>query len=243
MKKIILSICFIAYLIPTFGQVDTLAKYGINSKYDFARYKTPFGAKIDKSDFIIGELDRVTNSIGITYKGPPQYFISEAFSLKYPPENPEELCRSTGGTFASKWIHEDGECILFIECNARRNLEIDKSFDELLESGEFDWINYRLGIGKYFNVSPTKKEMRKIRRKITIWSPKKSKETFNAHYVITYPVKDKKAVYMGKYAHKFELIMIKWGEPLSVSFLVTDKGYKNIKEYIKDVEEAFRFED
>ena len=242
MKKIILSICFIAYLIPVFGQVDTLAKYGINSEYDNARYKIPFGAKIDKSDFVIGELDRATKGIGITYKALPQYFISEKFGLKFPPENPEELYRSTGGSFASKWIHEDGECILFIECHGRPNAKIDRTIDELPEN-IFNNINCSLGVGKYNNIAPTKKEMRKLRRKITIWSPKKSKETFNAQYVITYPVKDKKAVYMEKYAHKFELIMIKWGEPLSVSFLVTDKGYKNIKEYIKDVEEAFRFID
>ena len=242
MKKIFLSICLIAYLIPVFGQVDTLAKYGLNSEYDGAIYNTKFGAKIDKSDFVIGKLDRATKSKGITYKYLPQYFISEGFFLKMKPQkNPKELRRSVGEVFASKWIHEDGECILFIECPKSMGT-IDKSIDEMPGS-VIRVINYRLGIGKYFNIDPTDKEMKKIKRKIKIWSPEKSKETFNAQYVITYPVKDKKAVYMEKYAHKFELIMIKWGEPLSVSFLVTDKGYKNIKEYIKDVEEAFRFID
>ena len=40
-----------------------------------------------------------------------------------------------------------------------------------------------------------------------------------------------------------DLMMIKWGEHLTVSFLVTKKGNKNIEKYIKDVEEAFWFED
>ena len=242
MKRIILSICLIAYLIPVFGQIDTLAKYGIYSEYDNARYKTPFGAKIDKSHFVIGELDRVTKDIGITYKVLPQYFISEKFGLKFPPKNPEELYRSTGGSFASKWIHEDGECILFIECNGQPNAKIDRSIDELPKN-IFNWINCSIGVGKYNNIAPTSKEMRKIKRKIRIWSPEKSKKTFNAQYVITYPITEEKAVYMGKYTHKRELIMIKWGKHLSVSFLVTDKGNKNIKEYIKDVESAFWFED
>ena len=38
-------------------------------------------------------------------------------------------------------------------------------------------------------------------------------------------------------------MMIKWGERLTVSFLVTKKGNKNIEKYIKDVEDAFWFED
>ena len=118
MKKLFISIYFIAYLIPAFGQIDTLAKYGIYSEYDNARYKTKFGAKIDKSDLVIGELNRVTKRVGITYGKLPQYFISEAFGLKFPPENPKELYRTTSGAFASKWLHEDEECILFIKCHA-----------------------------------------------------------------------------------------------------------------------------
>jgi hypothetical protein len=47
---------------------------------------------------------------------------------------------------------------------------------------------------------------------------------------------------MGKYTHKMELIMVKWGKSLSVSFLVTEKGNKNIKKYIRDVEKTFWFE-
>ena len=85
--------------------------------------------------------------------------------------------------------------------------------------------------------------MQRIKKKITIWSPEKAKETVNAQYVITYPIKSKKSVYMGKYIHKLDLMMIKWGERLTVSFLVTKKGNKNIEKYIKDVEEAFWFED
>jgi hypothetical protein len=61
--------------------------------------------------------------------------------------------------------------------------------------------------------------------------------------VITYPIKNPKAVYMGKYTHEMDLFMVKWGGILSVSFLVTEKGNKNIQKYIKDVENAFWFED
>ncbi|MDR1516486.1 MAG: hypothetical protein LBS52_00035 [Dysgonamonadaceae bacterium] len=48
---------------------------------------------------------------------------------------------------------------------------------------------------------------------------------------------------MGKYTHEMDLFMVKWGGILSVSFLVTEKGNKNIQKYIKDVENAFWFED
>ena len=56
-------------------------------------------------------------------------------------------------------------------------------------------------------------------------------------------IKNEKSIYMDLYMHKMDLTMIKWGERLTVSFLVTKKGNKNIKKYIKDVEDAFWFED
>ena len=40
-----------------------------------------------------------------------------------------------------------------------------------------------------------------------------------------------------------DLMMIKWEEHLTVSFLLTKKGYKQIDKYLKEVKEAFRFED
>ena len=175
MKKICLLICVIACIIPVFGQIDTLAKYGVYSEYDNARYKTLFGAKIDKSDFVMGELDRATKSIGITYKALPQYFISEEFGLKFPPNNPIELHKTANNAFESKWIHEDGECILFIKCSGPLTSKEDKTIDELPKN-ILNRINYSIGVGKYFNVAPTNKEMRKLKRKISIWSSKKSKD-------------------------------------------------------------------
>ena len=97
-------------------------------------------------------------------------------------------------------------------------------------------------MGSSFNKT-TEEEMQEIKKKINIWSPQKAKKTFNAQYVITYPIENENSVYMGKYTHKLELKMIKWGQNLTVSFLVTKKGNKNINKYIKDVEEAFWFED
>lgn len=95
----------------------------------------------------------------------------------------------------------------------------------------------------YFNRKTTDEQMEKLKKILTIWPPLKSEEVFNAQYVITCPIKDKKAVYQNKYRHRLELIMVKWGETLTISFLLTSKGYRNIDKYIKDVEGAFRFDD
>ena len=40
-----------------------------------------------------------------------------------------------------------------------------------------------------FLTDPTEEEMERIKKKITMWPPEKAKETFNAQYVITYPIK------------------------------------------------------
>ena len=48
---------------------------------------------------------------------------------------------------------------------------------------------------------------------------------------------------MGKYTHVYDLVMLKWGEHLTVSFLVTKKGKRHLDQYIEDVKGAFRFED
>ena len=255
-------ICVIVYLIPVYGQKDTITADGL-----FLKYNTPYyhGSGVtaltmekirnrdlyvgipNESDMEKGELARQTKCIGLTYKVLPQYIISEAFHLNFPPENPEELHMTTNNAITSQWIHKDGECILFIKCSGGRpivgekELKPNKSFDKLPENN-FNWIKHTLGMGSFLT-DPTEKEMERIKKKITIWSPEKAKETFNAQYVITYSIKNKKSVYMSKYTHKRELIMIKWGENLTVSFLVTRKGNKNIEKYIKDVEEAFWFED
>ncbi|MEY8707521.1 hypothetical protein AALK94_09335 [Bacteroides faecichinchillae] len=252
-RKLFSMICIIAYLIPAYGQNDTLTTDGLYLKYNTPYYrgsgvmtltmeriknKDLYVGPPNDSDMIRGELDRATTCIGLAYKALPQYIISETFGLSTSQTNPRELLWTAGTVITSQWIHEDGECILFIKCNGGRP---NKSFDKLPENN-FNWIKHTLGMGSFLT-DPTEEEMERIKKKITMWPPEKAKETFNAQYVITYPIKNKKAVYMGKYTHKLELIMIKWGGNLTVSFLVTKKGNKNIEKYIKDVEEAFWFED
>ncbi|MDR1742257.1 MAG: hypothetical protein LBR48_00335 [Dysgonamonadaceae bacterium] len=85
--------------------------------------------------------------------------------------------------------------------------------------------------------------MEQLEKILTFWSPQKAKETFNAQHVITYPIKEPKAVYQKKYRHRLDLVMIKWGEQLEINFLLTRKGYRHINKYLKDVEGAFWFED
>lgn len=255
MRKLFLLLCVIACLIPIYGQNDTITADGLCLKYDSPTYNGSgisrmTSEKLKNKDFYVGlpndsdrvrgELDRVTKRTGLTYKAPTQYIVSETFGLNFPPANPIELHRTANNVIASKWIHEDGECILFIKCHGMK-AKIDKSIDELPES-KINWIKNALGIGSIFSET-TEEQMKEIKKIITIWSPQKSKKTFNAQYVITYPIVNEKSVYMDKYAHKLELIMIKWGEDLSVSFLLTQKGYKNINKYMKDVEGAFLFED
>ncbi|RHJ76820.1 hypothetical protein [Parabacteroides sp. AM08-6] len=220
MKKLILLAWIITLSISVYGQaLDTITDRATNDK---------------------GKLDRVTKSIGLNYKLPKEYVATEEFDLKYPPANPVELLRTTFGIKTSKWIHEDKECVIFIRCTGMRK-DIDKSIDDLPEN-VFSWIRNSLKMG-YFNRNTTDEQMEMLKKIITIWTPQKSKEVFNAHYVITYPIKEKKAVYQGKYRHRLELIMTKWGESLTISFLLTKKGNRHIDKYIKDVEGAFWFDD
>ena len=89
----------------------------------------------------------------------------------------------------------------------------------------------------------TDEEIDKIKKRITVWSRSEAEEVFNARYVITYPIRSRKSVYMGKYSHKFDMIILKWTSSLTVSFLVTKKGQRHLDQYIEDVKSAFRFED
>lgn len=254
-------ICIFVYSIPIYGQKDTLKADGLYLKHNSPTYrgnvtrvtmeqirsKDFSGVLFKDSDIERGELALKTKSIDLTYKPLPQYIISEQFYLN--DGNPEELSWSTGGTITSQWIHEDGECILFIVCQDNRTIvkkhkiEIDKSFDELPEI-LFKRIIQRSNAVPPFPIKTiTEKDIQKIKKRITFWSPEKAKEAFNAQHVMTYPIKSRKSVYMGKFKHKQDLMMIKWGEHLTVSFLVTKKGQRNIEKYIRDVEEAFWFED
>ena len=256
MRRLLSMICIIVYLAPVYGQKDTITAEGIFPKYnhlfyfpkDLSKHTTEIGEdgefKESSTDpnmeLIRGELDRATKAIGLTYKRLPQYIISETFGLAFPPVNPRELHMTANNAITSQWIHQDGECILFINCPGMKT-KIDRSITELPKT-PFYWIKQALGIGSFLKY-PTEEEMEKIKKKITIWTPRKAKKVFNAQHVITYPIENEKSVYMDRYTHKMDLTMIKWGEHLTVSFLVTKKGNKNIEKYIKEVEEAFWFED
>jgi hypothetical protein len=253
--KIFSTICIIAFLIPAYGQEDTITADGLYLKYNSRVYIGAKGVsditseKLHNKDFssntpsvlLRGELERVTKHIGLNFKTPAQYIISESFILKSPPINPEELIKSTHyGIILSQWIHEDGDCILFITCPII-NANVDKSITEFPKS-LYASLRYVLDI-EPIQGKLTEEQIKKIKKKLTFWSPERAKKTFQAQHVITFPVKDKKSVYMDKYSHKLELKMIKWGQDFSISFLVTKNGEKNINKYISDVEKAFWFED
>ena len=261
-RRLLSMICIIVYLIPVYGQKDTITSDGLYLKYNTPSYhrsnltmqdiKKILDDEMDSpapkdSDMERGELARQTKCIGLTYKVLPQYIISESFSISTP-TSPKELLWTARGIITSQWIHEDGECILFIKCSGDRpiikgkGMKPNKSIDRL-PTNVFGRLRERLNVTPMSFKEITEEEIQEIKKKIAIWSPQKAKETFNAQYVITYPIKSKKSVYMGKYTHKMDLMMTKWGEHLTVSFLVTKKGNKNIEKYIKDVEEAFWFED
>ena len=262
-RRLLSMICIIVSLIPVYGQKDTITADGLFLKYNTPSYRTSNLKPQNSNKIIHGEirrstpknsdierreLARQTKSIGLTYKVLPQYIISETFHL-LPPQNPKELLWTARGIITSQWIHEDGECILFIKCSGMdkriikgEELKPNKTIDKLPRN-VFGWIKDKLNVTPMSLTEITEEEIQEIKKKITMWSPEKAKETFNAQYVITYPIKSKESVYMGKYTHMMDLMMTKWGEHLTVSFLVTKKGNKNIEKYIKDVEEAFWFED
>ena len=256
-------ICIIVYLIPVYGQKDTITADGLYLKYNTPSYhrsnltmqdiKKILDDEMDSpapkdSDMERGELARQTKCIGLTYKVLPQYIISETFYLSTH-TSPKELLWTACSIITSQWIHEDGECILFIKCSGinkqiikGKEIKPNKSIDRL-PINVFGRLREKLNVTPMSFKEITEEEIQEIKKKINMWPPEKAKETFNAQYVITYPIKSKKSVYMGKYTHKMDLMMTKWGEHLTVSFLVTKKGNKNIEKYIKDVEEAFWFED
>ena len=222
-------ICVIVYLIPVYGQKDTITTDGLYLKYNTPSYhrsnltmqdivkilKGEMNSSTPKdSDMERGELARQTKCIGLTYKVLPQYIISETFHL-LPPQNPKELLWTARGIITSQWIHEDGECILFIKCSGMdkriikgEELKPNKTIDKLPRN-VFGWIKDKLNVTPMSLTKITEEEIQEIKKKINMWSPEKAKETFNAQYVITYPIKSKKSVYMGKYTHKMDLIMTK----------------------------------
>ena len=265
LRSLFLAVCAIAFSIPVYGQKDTLTKDGLYLKYNSPYYHDKTGDILDlllaqrkdksivvpkptDADIVRGTFATSTKAIGLQYKHLPQYIISEAFGLN-DSNNPKELLWTTNNSITSQWIHEDGECILFMQCSGDKPSvngkvpEADRTKYKLPEEYLYGWIKPSVNVEPMSLKKVTEEEKEEIKKKITFWTPEKAKEVFNAQYVITYPIKSEKSVYMGKYTHKMDLMMIKWEEHLTVSFLLTKKGYKQIDKYLKEVEEAFRFED
>ena len=253
--KLFFALCAVLFPLFVYAQEDMLNADGLFPKYNKRDYQMPmfirehpelkekwFGKlnilKLKESDKIIS-LDTVVARIGLTYKRFPQYIISESFGLKSPPVNSDELRCTVGQFISSQWIHEDGECILFIKCGGPVP---DKSVDRIFEN-VYNWIRSKMNVTRIDLREITDEEIDKIKKRITVWPRSKAEEVFNARYVITYPIRSRKSVYMGKYSHKFDMIILKWTSSLTVSFLVTKKGQRHLDQYIEDVKSAFRFED
>ena len=281
LSQLLFALCAVLFPLFVYAQEDTLNADGLFPKYNLPSYKENgltnltmeqirngdiSSEKPDDSDIIRGELLRSTQSIGLIYEIPSYYVASEMFYLQFPPVNPNELLLTTDSEITSQWIHEDGECILFIKCSG--SAKVPKTQKVLGTDGrytvKFQWVNkdsvidklvdlfpdeLYLGLKRRLTVSPTSlkeitpEEKESLKQQVTFWSRSEAEDVFNAQYVITYPIKSKHSVYMGKYTHVYDLIMLKWGEHLTVSFLVTKKGKRHLDQYIEDVKGAFRFED
>ena len=199
------------------------------------------------SDMIRGAFQRAARIMELDYKVPSQYIVSEAFGLREPPINPLELHRTVNNLLTTQWIHEDGECIIFFACSGGRpqfgpkEPRPDRSVHEIPKS-VYTWARQVLGEGLFLD-KVSDRDIEELKKRIDIWPEEEAEEVFNAHYVLTYPVKNKKAVYMGKYTHKMNMVIIKWGDRMTISFLVTKKGQRHLDQYIEDVKGAFRFKD
>ena len=261
--KLFFALCAVLFPLFVYAQEDMLNADGLFPKYNKRDYQMPmfirehpelkekwFGKlnilKLKESDKIIS-LDTVVARIGLTYKRFPQYIISESFGLKSPPVNSDELRCTVDEYITSQWIHEDGECIIFFACSGGRpqfgpkEPRPDRSVHEIPKS-VYTWARQVFGEGLFLD-KMSDRDIEELKKRIDIWPEEEAEEVFNAHYVLTYPVKNKKAVYMGKYTHKMNMVIIKWGDRMTVSFLVTKKGKRHLDQYIEDVKGAFRFKD
>ena len=229
--KLFYVLCAVLFPLFVYAQEDTLNADGLFPKYNLPSYRgnglfrltmeqirngDTFVETPKDSDRERGVLDTISNKIGLTYKKLPQYIISENFHLKSFPDNPDELCCTAGEVITSQWIHEDGE---------------------------YNWIRSKMNVTRIDLREITDEEIDKIKKRITVWSRSEAEEVFNARYVITYPIRSRKSVYMGKYRHRLDWILLKESGSLTVSFLVTRKGQRHLDQYIEDVKGAFRFKD
>lgn len=147
----------------------------------------------------------------------------------------------------AQWIYKDNECIVFLEDGgvahsiATGFLTLDKSKTEI-HDGTYNVIALYLRITKFGEGLPYYKKGR-LEEFIKRWPEKKAKEWFNAQHVIEYPDAEKEAIYEGKYRIRRSLCIIKWERDITINFLVTEKGYKNIDKYMKGFKKAFWFND
>ena len=257
------ALCAVLFPLFMYAQPDTLNADGLFPKYNRPTYRMSEyewqnidkilsgelqpSARVD-SDMIRGAFQRAARIMELDYRVPPQYIASERFDLREPPINPRELRWTTGSAITSQWIHKDGECILFFQCSGERprpgikDPKPNKSIDEFPEY-VFSWLKQKLTVNPLSLKKITPEEKESLKQQVTFWPRSEAEDVFNAYYVLTYPIKSKHSVYMGKYTHVYDLIMLKWGEHLTVSFLVTKKGERHLDQYIEDVKNAFRFKD
>ena len=248
------ALCAVLFPLFVYAQEDTLNADGLFPKYNLPSYRgnglfrltmeqirngDTFVETPKDSDRERGVLDTISNKIGLTYKKLPQYIISENFHLKSFPDNPDELCCTAGEVITSQWIHEDGECILFMKCEDSPGEDVNGR----IPKNVYNWIRSKMNVTRIDLREITDEEIDKIKKRITVWSRSEAEEVFNARYVITYPIRSRKSVYMGKYRHRLDWILLKESGSLTVSFLVTRKGQRHLDQYIEDVKGAFRFED
>ena len=231
MKKSFLCLLTVLFSIVTYGQRD-IVWYPIDDEY--------IKSIIPLVD-TVPTLDSRVKAIGLNYKLPKKYTQSyeEVSFLNVNADIPEELVRGVNNLIVSQWIHEDGECILFINSSPGYNI---RERSERIRKSFFNRTRRYLQMGNPF-IDTTDEQMEDLKKIITFWPQKEAEKVFNAQHVLVYPINEPKAIYKGKYVHRQSLCMIKWGEDLTVSFLLTDKGYKNMNKYMKDVKKAFRFND
>ncbi|MGX5689144.1 hypothetical protein [Arcticibacter tournemirensis] len=187
-------------------------------------------------------LDVATRTIELTYKVPKNYTRSPDRIILKHPEDPLELIRGVGNLLTSVWTHKDGECILFIECPAVLPRSGINKLEEEIPSSTFNRLRLSLRIGNPFK-NTTPEQMEELDKIIKYWPQEKAKKVFNAQHVIIYPSNDPKAIYKEKYILRQSFCIIKWANHINVSFLLTNKGYKHMNKYVKDVQRSFWFND
>ena len=209
---------------------------------------TGINNRTDRSENYV--MDSLANNMDFCYKIPGGYRICRDFDDKYygyiyiGDNSPSELSRGIGNTQNSLWVHEDKECILFINSKGSftKDGKPDKSITEQ-PTATFNRISFFLKIRNSFARDITPEERAELDKVLVIWPEERAKEVFNAQYVLEYPYNDEKAKFQEKYQLRRGVCIEKWGNHLTISILTTDKGYENIDSYMKDIESAFRFND